>query len=108
MGEFTDTPTVPVNQPEQEEVIQPDANTGFKTDVPDVFSNDVVKQGSVEFPVFDCEKGEFFQNMTNGRKRLRFKPGSPQQQYMKQTKYNKSFFIRHTDTNGQTYTRKIK
>ena len=107
MGEFTDTPQAPVNQPEPTPADN-QTNQGFETDVPDVFSNDVMKHGSTEFPVFDCGKDEFYQNQKWGRKRLRFKSGSPQQQYMKQTKYNKSFFIRHTDTKGDTYVRKVK
>ena len=107
MGEFTDVPTAPINQPEPTQTDNQTDN-GFTTDVPDVFSNDVMKQGASEFPVFDCSKDEFYQNMQHGRKRLRFKSGTPQQKYMSQTKYNKAFFIRHTDDNGKSYTRKVK
>lgn len=109
MGEFTGTPGPPENMPEP---VQNTDNSGdtkmYDTDVDDIKAVDIVKQGTLEFPVFDCDKEEFFQNMQSGRKRLRFKNGSTVQQYMQRTKYNRPFYVRHTDEKGHTYTRKIK
>jgi len=85
-----------------------DAPVGYATDVPDLRSDDVVRQGKDEFPCFDVEDTEFYQNMQDGRRRLRFKTGSNAQQYMSKTKYNRSFYIRHTDKNGKKFVRKIK
>ena len=72
-----------------------------KTDVEGVFAN-AEKNG---LPVFDVSQKEFFNNMKMDRKRLRFKKDNPVSAYMKNTKYNKSFFVRNT-TDG--YLRKIK
>lgn len=85
-----------------------DSQEGWATDVPDLKADDVVRQGKDEFPCFDVDQGEFYQNMQDGRRRLRFKAGSKAQQYMSQTKYSRSFFIRHTDADGKKYVRKIK
>ena len=103
MGEFTGFNDEPVQS--QEPVEKP---TEFNTDVPDVKAKDVVKQGNLEFPVFDCDKNEFFQNMEHGRKRLRFKSGSDVQKYMQNSKYRNPFYVRYTDDNGKVYTRKVK
>jgi len=77
--------------------------TGFDTDVPDVKA-DGEKNG---LPVFKVGKDEFYQNMSHGRKRLRFKSGTGAQQYMQKTKYKNPFWISHDDEKGQTWTRKI-
>ena len=81
---------------------------GYDTDVPDLKADDVVRQGKDEFPCFDVEKDEFYQNMQDGRRRLRFKSGSKAQQYMQNTRYNRPFYVRTTDENGKKYVRKIK
>lgn len=81
---------------------------GYETDVADVRADDVVKQGKDEFPVFDVTSDEFHQNMQDGRRRLRWKNGSNAQKYMSGTKYNRPFFVRHTDDSGKKYVRKIK
>ena len=75
-----------------------------QTDVSDVFA-DGEKMG---MPVFNVDKDSFYQNMNFGRKRLRFPTGSPTQAYMQKTKYNKPFWIAHTEPNGQKWTRKVK
>lgn len=80
----------------------------YATDVPDVKCDDQVRIGSEKFPCFDVTQDEFYQNMQDGRRRLRFSKGSNCQKYMQGTKYNRPFFIRHTDTKGKTYVRKIK
>lgn len=85
-----------------------DSQSGFDTDVSDVKADDIVRQGKDEFPCFDVDQGEFYQNMQDGRRRLRFKSGSGAQQYMSKTKYNRPFYIRHTDDAGKKYVRRIK
>lgn len=81
---------------------------GYETDVAGVRSDDVVRQGKDEFPCFDVDSGEFYQNMQDGRRRLRFKADTAAQKYMSQTKYNRSFYIRTTDNDGKKYVRKVK
>ncbi len=71
----------------------------FPTDVPEIKTKDQ-KDG---LPVFDVDKDEFYQNMNHGRKRIRFKSGSPAAEYMRKTRYNKPFYIRHGE-----YMRKVK
>lgn len=103
MGAFTNDEGPPVNQKEEEKV---DPN-GIPTDVEGVFAQGVVKHGAVEFPVFDCEESEFFSNMTDNRKRTRFKSGSTVAKYMASTKYKRPFYVR-TVKDGTVYQRKIK
>jgi hypothetical protein len=81
---------------------------GYETDVADVRSDDIIRQGKDEFPCFDVTQDEFNQNMQDGRRRLRWKNGSPAQKYMSGTKYNRPFYVRTTDSAGKTYVRKIK
>jgi hypothetical protein len=64
--------------------------------------------GTESLPVFNVTKDEFYQNMRNGRKRLRFKSGTNAQQYMSKTKYRRPFYISYTDSDGKIYNRKIK
>ena len=89
-------------------VAEVDVPSGYETDVADLRSDDIVRQGKDEFPCFDVQDTEFYQNMQDGRRRLRFKSGTGAQKYMQQTKYNRPFFIRHTDKNGKKFVRKIK
>lgn len=79
----------------------------YNTDVDGITADDVVKQGKDEFPCFDVSKEEFYQNMQDGRKRIRFKTEKAAK-YMQGTKYNRPFFVRHTDEAGKKYVRKIK
>jgi hypothetical protein len=79
--------------------IEPPKPRFFPTDVPEIETKDQ-RDG---LPVFDVEQDEFYQNMSNGRKRIRFKNGSQASEYMKKTRYNKPFFIKHGE-----YLRKIK
>jgi hypothetical protein len=104
MGMF-DAPGPAENQPDKEEDKR--ETEGYDTDVEGVKSQDIMKHGHNEFPVFDCTENEFYQNMQNGRKRLRFKSGSAASQYMSGTKYKRPFYIRTTTPKG-TFTRKIK
>ena len=80
----------------------------YATDVTGVKCDDQVRIGTDKFPCFDVTQDEFYQNMQDGRRRLRFSKGSNCQKYMQGTKYNRPFFIRHTDDRGKTYVRKIK
>jgi len=105
MGAFTTGDNgPPVNQPDEPEQDE----RGVPTDVEGVFAQGKMKHGGGEYPVFDTDETDFYGNMADSRKRLRFKSGSPVQQYMQKTKYKIPFFIRHTNDKGQVYTRKIK
>lgn len=71
------------------------------TDVEDIYA-DGEKGG---LPVFDVSQKDFNQNMSWGRKRVRFASDTVASQYMRQTKYQIPFWIRDKETG---YTRKIK
>jgi len=73
----------------------------IKTDVSDVFA-DGEYRGT---PVFDVDTDEFYNNMKQDRKRLRFKSGSVAGDYMRKTRYNIPFYIRNKKDG---YLRKIK
>ena len=121
MGAFTNGGGPPSTQePEKEIEVQPDTDTGntdepkadeperFATDVTDVTADSELHHGNVTLPVFKVSKNEFYQNMSYGRKRLRFKSGTNAQKYMKGTKYKIPFYVSYTDSKGKTYSRKIK
>lgn len=98
MGEFTGG-----NSPEQKiknDLAVKDNPQGVETDVDGVFADGIKDQ----MPVFDVGKDEFYQNMRYGRRRLRFKSGTPAQKYMQSTRYNRKFWIREPDG----YIRKVK
>lgn len=80
----------------------------FPTDAENVFADDQVKVGTEVYPVFDVDSDAFMQNMTHGRKRVRFKSDTPAYNYMKTTRYNRPFYISNTDAQGKKYTRRIK
>ena len=114
MGEFT-TGSGDTHQPENvtmgNDNIDPTSGetpVGYETDVQDLRSDDVVRVGKDNFPCFDVDQGEFYQNMQDGRRRLRFKSGTGAQKYMSQTKYSRAFYIRHTDDAGKKFVRRIK
>lgn len=81
-------------------------NEEFETDVAGLTADAVYKKGSEEFPCFDVSKNSFFNNMEQFRKRIRLDGRAAE--YMKNTRYNKPFYIRYTDENNKTYIRKIK
>jgi hypothetical protein len=92
------------NQPHGEAAQDLGVNTqdnGFATDVDGVMA-DGEKEGH---PVFDVSAEEFYNNMKQDRKRLRFASGTKAQQYHSSTKYNRPFFIRNK-IDG--YLRKVK
>lgn len=69
-----------------------------KTDVDGIFADFEKKEGNMSFPGFDVNEYEFYQNMKDGRRRLRFRNGSRVQKYMQRTKYPRNpFFIRCQD-----------
>lgn len=72
-----------------------------ETDVPGVFADGMKDQ----FPVFDVDDDEFYKNMRSDRKRMRFNTDNPVSQYLRQTRYNRPFFIK---TKNGDYMRKIK
>ena len=85
------------------------APEGFETDVEGIYADDKVQYGQEEYPVFDISQEEFFSNLTSDRKKLRFKNGSKVMQYKNKTKNSlRPFYIRTTDQNGQSYTRKLR
>lgn len=89
----------------QEQQIQEIPDGKHDTGVPGAFADDL-KDNNI--PVFDVQKKDFYQNMVDGRKRLRFTSGSPVQKFMQGSKYKNPFYIRYTDGNGDKYLRKIK
>ena len=115
MGAFTNDGGPPSTQPEEQEEVEVKKDDeqekeleGFATDVDGVMADKEFNRGIDKFPVFKVTKADFYQNMSNGRKRLRFKTGSGAQQYMKGTKYKRAFYIEYTDSKGKSYNRRIK
>jgi len=74
---------------------------GFATDVEGVMA-DGEKEGH---PVFDVSPDEFYANMKQDRRRLRFKADTNAQKYFSGTKYSRPFFIRNAQDG---YMRKVK
>jgi hypothetical protein len=85
-----------------------DKEEPLDTDVDGVTADGFIQQGTNKFPKFQVSREEFYQNMTDGRRRLRWKSDTPVQKYMSGTKYRNPFYVSYTDENGKTYTRKIK
>ena len=102
MGEIYGSPADNAELDTMKQASTPEMNPGkIETDVKGVFADGLKDQ----LPVFDVEDDDFFKNMKSGRQRLRFKSDNPVSQYLKQTRYNKPFFIK--TKNGQ-YMRKVK
>jgi len=83
----------------QQDLAAKDGKIG--TDVEGIFAD--AEKGGV--PVFNVSKKEFFDNMKMDRKRLRFKKDSVVSKYMRNTRYNRPFYVRNTEDG---YLRKIK
>jgi hypothetical protein len=97
-GEWDNTPESQIAKDKEIEI--PDG----KIEIPDMdghFADGINKD---QLPIFNVSHDEFYQNMTNGRQRIRFKTGSDAQKFMQNGKYNKPFWIR--DPEG--YVRKVK
>jgi hypothetical protein len=85
-----------VNTSNQQGTNAPDGK--FATDVTDCYA-DGEKGGA---PVFKVSKTEFFNNMKQDRKRLRFKSGTAIQKYHSQSKYRRPFWVQNKD-DGHLY-----
>jgi len=97
-GEFKDTPESLIAK---DNAVSTPPEGKVKTDVSNIFADGEYK-GS---PVFDVSTDEFYNNMKQDRKRLRFKSGSIAGDYMRKTRYNIPFYIRNQKDG---YLRKIK
>jgi len=97
-GEFQESPE---GMAAKDNAVSTPPDGKIKTDVVDVFADGEYK-GT---PVFDVSKGEFYNNMKQDRKRLRFKTDSTAGTYMRKTRYNIPFYIRNKEDG---YLRKIK
>ena len=75
----------------------------IETDVAGVYADGSKDQ----FPIFSVSKDEFYNNMRNDRKRLRFTT-EPAANYLKGTRYNKPFYIQYKGDNGEHFLRKVK
>lgn len=102
-GEFTTGDTHDsINAAQQMEVSN--ENPGkIETEVNGVFA-DALKDN---FPVFDVDKEDFFNNMKTDRRRLRLKTQSAAN-YHKGSRYNRPFWLRYKDENGTGFMRKVK
>jgi hypothetical protein len=104
MGEMTSGES-PADLARQDTNPQTDySDDGFDTDVDGVKAHGE----RLGLPVFNVDRDEFYQNMNYGRKRLRFKSGTPVQAYMQGTRYKRPFWIAYKDKGGQEYIRKVK
>jgi hypothetical protein len=103
MGEFMDGDSP--DQIARQDRVEKYPESGFDTGVEDCTA-DGEKSG---VPIFKVTKGEFFQNMNYGRKRLRFKSGGPVQTFQQGTRYKNPFYISYKEENsGREYLRKIR
>lgn len=66
---------------------------GVQTDVDGVYAHGE-KNG---VPVFDVSSDEFYKNMKQDRKRLRFKSGTPAADYHRNSKYRRPFYVRNKE-----------
>jgi hypothetical protein len=75
----------------------------IETDIEGVFADGMKNN----MPVFDVDQRDFYSNMKHDRKRIRFTGGTPASEFMRQSKYNKPFWVR-TKTDKGDFMRKIK
>ena len=102
-GEFTTGSTHDTENAEQQNRTEIENPGKIETDVHGVFA-DAQKDN---FPVFDVDKDDFFNNMKVDRKRIRLKTQHASD-YHKGTKYNRPFWLRYKDDAGAGYMRKVK
>ena len=100
-GDPTNSPEGQLEKERDKAVEPPEGKV--KTEFEGVFADAVNSRDKL--PVFKVSHNEFYQNMNNGRQRIRFKTGSHAQKYMQNGKYKTNFWIQH-ETDG--YMRKIK
>lgn len=67
---------------------------GYETDVPDIKASGMKNN----LLVFDVPENEFFTNMRNDRKRLRFGDETSVSKYLKLSTANKPFYLRTADS----------
>lgn len=105
MGNFGNSPEGQIARDKENKVESPPEGK-VETGIEGVYADGINKRDNL--PVFNVDSNEFHQNMSYGRQRIRFKSGSDAHKYMKSTRYKQSFWIQHTDKDGQKYMRKIK
>ena len=101
MGEFSGIETIQQNIEVEKQSEKISDKCDYDTGVNGIKSNGI-KNG---LPVFRVSDKEFFDNMKSDRRRSRFKSGSNVSNFMKSTKYGKSFYIQNSDSK---FLRKIK
>jgi hypothetical protein len=99
-GSFQDSPEAQIAKDRDQAIEKPEGK--FETEFTGVFADAVNQKDNL--PVFKVSHNEFYQNMNNGRQRIRFKSGSDPQKFMQNGRYNKTFWIQH-EKDG--YMRKI-
>jgi len=100
-GNFQDNPEAKIAGDKDQAVEPPEGK--IKTSVDNCFADAVNKRDNL--PVFKVPHDSFYQNMSYGRNRIRFKSGSEAQKFMQGSRYKQSFWIQH-EKDG--YMRKIK
>lgn len=82
---------------------------GYPTDVEGVKADDVIKQGTEEYPVFKVSSQEFFSNQKADRKKIRFNKDSKAGEYMRKTRNGaRPFYLKTQSADGTEYVRKIR
>jgi hypothetical protein len=100
-GDFNDSPEGQIAK-DRDQVVEPPEGK-IETEFKDVFADGINPKDKL--PVFKVSHTEFYQNMANGRQRIRFKSGSDPQKFMQNGRYNKNFWIQH-EKDG--YMRKVR
>lgn len=100
-GDWGDSPEAKIAGDKDQAVEPPEGK--IETHVKGVFADAVNKRDNL--PVFKVDHGAFYQNMSYGRQRIRFKSGTDAQKFMQGSRYKQSFWIQH-EKDG--YMRKIK
>lgn len=100
-GSFQDSLDAQIAKDRDQAIEVPDGKV--ETSVKGCFADAINKRDNL--PVFKVPHDSFYQNMSYGRNRIRFKSGSEAQKFMQGSRYKQSFWIQHkTDK----YMRKIK
>jgi hypothetical protein len=100
-GNFQDSPEAKIQGDRDQAVAPPEGKV--ETEFKGVFADAINKRDNL--PVFKVGHGEFYQNMSAGRQRIRFKSGSDVQKYMQNGRYKRTFWLQH-EKDG--YMRKVK
>ena len=99
-GNFQDSPEAIIAKDRDKAVEPPEGK--IDTGIEGVFADAVNSRDNL--PVFKVSHDEFYQNMTQGRQRIRFKSGSAPQKFMQNGRYKQTFWIQH-EKDG--YMRKV-